>query len=198
VDARNRLTGYSYDLSGNMLGDSVHQYAYDAESRIKTVDPNLTPSAATYLYDGSGNRVAEGCRQAGGPSFRLAFPRETDWAPHSFLPGALGFVLLFCVPLEMDRVAGGPPFPRSHLSLSKKIGCPSIRAKALSRTKDFLAMRKHRRVAHAFGSASFCRETDWVPHPFLKQLRPLFLQLRRKRVRDDHSPILTGPSSPYQ
>ena len=53
-DANNRIsqTGYNYDLAGNLLSDTFHSYAYDAESRIKTVD-----SSVTYTYDADGNRV---------------------------------------------------------------------------------------------------------------------------------------------
>jgi RHS repeat-associated protein len=49
----NRMDGYSYDASGNLLGDGTHTYAYDAESRIKSVDNGAT----TYLYDADGRRV---------------------------------------------------------------------------------------------------------------------------------------------
>jgi hypothetical protein len=36
--ANNRISGWSYDASGNLLNDTVHSYAYDAEGKIKTVD----------------------------------------------------------------------------------------------------------------------------------------------------------------
>jgi RHS repeat-associated protein len=49
----NRLIGYTYDPAGNMLNDGFHQYVYDAENRIKTVDS----TGATYTYNPEGNRV---------------------------------------------------------------------------------------------------------------------------------------------
>ena len=51
--ANNRLAGYAYDTAGNLLNDGLHQYSYDAESRIRQVDGG----AATYTYDAEGQRV---------------------------------------------------------------------------------------------------------------------------------------------
>ncbi len=48
----NRVTGWSYDSSGNLLNDTIHAYTYDAENRIVKVD-NVT----AYSYDGEGKRV---------------------------------------------------------------------------------------------------------------------------------------------
>jgi RHS repeat-associated protein len=42
-------SGNGYDANGNMTADTVHNYAYDAENRVKTVDT----TAATYSYDDS-------------------------------------------------------------------------------------------------------------------------------------------------
>ena len=54
VAANNRLTQYSYDAAGNMLGDGFHNYTFDAESRISQVDGGAT----VYTYDPSaGDRV---------------------------------------------------------------------------------------------------------------------------------------------
>jgi len=50
----NRMDGYSYDAAGNLLNDGTHNYAYDAENRIKQVDAGST---ATYVYDANGQRV---------------------------------------------------------------------------------------------------------------------------------------------
>jgi RHS repeat-associated protein len=47
----NRLLGYSYDASGNMLSDGNNNYTFDAESQLKTA------ANTTYTYDGNGNRV---------------------------------------------------------------------------------------------------------------------------------------------
>jgi len=48
----NRITGWSYDASGNLLNDTVNNYTYDAEGHIKTVN-----AATAYTYDGDGQRV---------------------------------------------------------------------------------------------------------------------------------------------
>jgi RHS repeat-associated protein len=50
----NRMDGYSYDAAGNLLNDGVHNYTYDAENRISTVDGGAT---ASYVYDAEGRRV---------------------------------------------------------------------------------------------------------------------------------------------
>ena len=62
-DGKNRIMGapagctastaYCYDAAGNLLNDGVHQYAYDAENRIKAVDS----TGATYTYGPQGERV---------------------------------------------------------------------------------------------------------------------------------------------
>ncbi|MGH9685401.1 MAG: RHS repeat domain-containing protein [Candidatus Acidiferrales bacterium] len=53
-NANNRISGWSYDASGNLLNDGSHSYTYDAENRITTVDGGAT---ASYVYDGLGRRV---------------------------------------------------------------------------------------------------------------------------------------------
>lgn len=50
----NRMDGYSYDAAGNLMNDGTHQYTYDAENRIISVDNGNT---ATYAYDPDGHRV---------------------------------------------------------------------------------------------------------------------------------------------
>lgn len=47
-------TGVTYDASGNMTSDGTHQYAYDAENRLISVDNGQT---ATYIYSADGRRV---------------------------------------------------------------------------------------------------------------------------------------------
>jgi RHS repeat-associated protein len=42
-----------YDASGNLLNDGLHNYTYDAESRMKLVDGG----AVQFAYDGDGRRV---------------------------------------------------------------------------------------------------------------------------------------------
>jgi RHS repeat-associated protein len=51
--SNNRIDGWSYDAAGDLLGDSVHNYAYDTEGRISSVDSGAT----TYVYDANGQRV---------------------------------------------------------------------------------------------------------------------------------------------
>jgi RHS repeat-associated protein len=43
--------GFSYDASGNLLGDGSNTYVWNAESEIKTAN------TVNYTYDGDGNRV---------------------------------------------------------------------------------------------------------------------------------------------
>jgi RHS repeat-associated protein len=43
--------GFSYDASGNLLGDGTNTYVWNAESEIKTAN------TVNYTYDGDGNRV---------------------------------------------------------------------------------------------------------------------------------------------
>jgi RHS repeat-associated protein len=51
----NRMDGYTYDASGNLLSDGTHTFTYDAESRlIKSVQAGAT---TTYVYDVGGRRV---------------------------------------------------------------------------------------------------------------------------------------------
>jgi RHS repeat-associated protein len=52
----NRVDGYSYDASGNLLNDGNHSYTYDAENRITQVDGGST----AYVYDAFGHRVRRG------------------------------------------------------------------------------------------------------------------------------------------
>jgi RHS repeat-associated protein len=52
--ANNQLSGYTYDLAGNMINDGTHSYTYDAEGNIVAVDNGST---AQYLYDARNRRV---------------------------------------------------------------------------------------------------------------------------------------------
>jgi RHS repeat-associated protein len=62
-DGNNRVSGapanctasntYCYDAAGNMLNDAFHQYAYDGDNRVKSVDS----TGATYTYGAGGERV---------------------------------------------------------------------------------------------------------------------------------------------
>jgi RHS repeat-associated protein len=53
INTNNRITntGVSYDASGNMLGDGLNTYGWDAESQIKAA------AGVNYTYDGDGNRL---------------------------------------------------------------------------------------------------------------------------------------------
>lgn len=44
---------YTYDLSGNIVGDGIHTYGYDDRGRLVDVDTG----AATYVHNGQGQRV---------------------------------------------------------------------------------------------------------------------------------------------
>ncbi len=50
----NRITtsGFNYDSNGNLINDTLHTYAFDAENKILKVD-----STTAYAYDGEGHRV---------------------------------------------------------------------------------------------------------------------------------------------
>jgi RHS repeat-associated protein len=48
------ISGFSYDLAGDMIGDGIHSYQYDAEGRLASVDSGST---ASYVYDAGGTRV---------------------------------------------------------------------------------------------------------------------------------------------
>jgi RHS repeat-associated protein len=50
--SNNRISGASYDSSGNLLNDGSHTYTYDAENKIAKVD-----NIAAYTYNGEGQRV---------------------------------------------------------------------------------------------------------------------------------------------
>ncbi len=50
---KNRVVGYTYDLAGNVVNDTVRTYGYDAENRIKAVGTVTT----AFVYDGEGRRV---------------------------------------------------------------------------------------------------------------------------------------------
>lgn len=53
ADSHNRFAGKTYDAAGNTLNDTFHQYVYDAENHITSVDNG----ADTYIYAGNGTRV---------------------------------------------------------------------------------------------------------------------------------------------
>jgi RHS repeat-associated protein len=53
ADGNNHITGFSYDLSGNTLGDGINPYTWNAESQMKTA------AGVTYAYDGDGRRAAK-------------------------------------------------------------------------------------------------------------------------------------------
>jgi RHS repeat-associated protein len=53
ADVSNHLSGFSYDASGNTLGDGVNTYTWDGESQLKS------GGGVNYLYDGAGRRVAK-------------------------------------------------------------------------------------------------------------------------------------------
>jgi RHS repeat-associated protein len=55
ANSNNQLTGFSYDASGNMIGDGTHTYQYDADGRMQSVDT----IGAVYIFDAMGRRVSK-------------------------------------------------------------------------------------------------------------------------------------------
>ncbi len=53
VNSKNQITntGFTYDNAGNLTGDGVLSYTWDAESHLKSA------AGVTYTYDGDGRRV---------------------------------------------------------------------------------------------------------------------------------------------
>ena len=89
-DQNNRLSGWNYDAAGNLQWDGAHSYAYDAESRVKTIDGG----GATYTYGPDGERV----RKDVGGSFTeylylngqvIAEKNAVGWTDYIFADGKL-------------------------------------------------------------------------------------------------------------
>jgi RHS repeat-associated protein len=57
-DANDRLTSDSYDANGSTTTSRSNTYRYDFENRLIVLNPGA-PNAATFAYDGDGNRVAK-------------------------------------------------------------------------------------------------------------------------------------------
>jgi RHS repeat-associated protein len=55
----NQTGSLVYDAAGNVIADSLNQYAYDAEGRLCAVK-TAGPSYTGYIYDAAGTRVAKG------------------------------------------------------------------------------------------------------------------------------------------
>jgi hypothetical protein len=53
TDGLNHLSGFSYDAAGNMLGDGLYTYSYNAEG----LQTSTSASSQRYTYDGDGRRV---------------------------------------------------------------------------------------------------------------------------------------------
>ena len=60
----NRIVGRPYDAAGNLLGDGVRTYSYDAENRLSAINGSVA-----YRYDGDGRRV----RKLVGESVRFVY-----------------------------------------------------------------------------------------------------------------------------
>ncbi|MGB7291232.1 MAG: RHS repeat-associated core domain-containing protein [Thermodesulfobacteriota bacterium] len=53
----NRLSGFSYDANGNIIGDGTFTYTYDSENRLVQVTNGT--DVITYGYDGDGRRISQ-------------------------------------------------------------------------------------------------------------------------------------------
>ena len=87
--SNNSLAGYTYDAGGNMTNDGIHNYQFDAENQVTTVDGG----AAIYSPGADGQRVR---KQAGGVSTEyIHFNGEVlaewngaaDWSDYIFDAG---------------------------------------------------------------------------------------------------------------
>jgi len=58
VAGSNRLSGYSYDLAGDLLNDGFNTLTYDGEGRIATSTAS-SGGATSYAYDANGQRVSK-------------------------------------------------------------------------------------------------------------------------------------------
>lgn len=54
-DAQNRIIGFTHDTAGNVINDGTHNYTFDPENHLISVDSGTT---ATYAYDADGRRVS--------------------------------------------------------------------------------------------------------------------------------------------
>jgi RHS repeat-associated protein len=88
----NRIDSYTYDAAGNLLNDGSHNYKYDAESRIISVDNGAT----TYTYDATGQRVT---KATGGSNTDFLYDRE-------------GHVLLY----NSNPAGGSSPFVETYVA----------------------------------------------------------------------------------
>jgi RHS repeat-associated protein len=63
--SNNQMSGYNYDAAGNLTGDHINQYVYDAEGRVCAIEyvAGLSTAYMEYMYDGEGRRVAKGSIQ---------------------------------------------------------------------------------------------------------------------------------------
>lgn len=80
-------TLYCYDASGNLLNDGFHQYSYDGEGRMKTVDS----SAAAYTYNAAAHRVRKDTSTAsteyfffGGHVIAQLNPASSSWTDYVY------------------------------------------------------------------------------------------------------------------
>jgi len=76
--------GFSYDAAGNMLSDGIHNYSYDAEGNLVTVDGGAT---ATYTYDALNQRVRVDGPATGSEEFlyNVNGQRVSIWNPSTGL-----------------------------------------------------------------------------------------------------------------
>ncbi len=63
ANANNQLVGNSYDAAGNMTGDGLHNYTYDAGDLLKTV------GTTTYWYDADGQRFQKWLNGSGSKTY---------------------------------------------------------------------------------------------------------------------------------
>lgn len=73
-DGNNRIVGFNYDASGNLIGDGFNTMSYDAENR-QTAAVVPVFGGLNYTYDGNGQRVKQVANGATTVYVRDAFQR---------------------------------------------------------------------------------------------------------------------------
>ncbi len=117
----NRLSGYSYDASGNLLNDGVNTYNYDAENRMIQSPPGSPFPSIVNTYDGAGLRVKKSGFTI--PTTRYIFSGTKVVAEYS--NGALSKEYIYAGPQLVATITGGTPTYHHPDHLSVRVNSDS-------------------------------------------------------------------------